>query len=91
MSRDEFTTKIRGNEGLQGRFVADPEAVLREYGVDMELTDAELDAVVGGVGNQAAFVHQLLTMVVHLEADGSGDFSLVPSPPILSGCKNGLP
>lgn len=70
-SRDEFTAHVRENEELRGRFIADPEAVLREFHVDMELTDDELDGVVGGTSSQSAFVHSLLTMIFEKEGPDS--------------------
>ncbi|HZU25782.1 MAG TPA: hypothetical protein VFA04_09675 [Bryobacteraceae bacterium] len=64
MKHEEFRTLITSDGDLQRRFVSDPRAVLAECGVGDELSDAELDSIVGGTaGSGSAFVHSILTTI----------------------------
>ena len=65
MNKEEFTRRLSGDKALQRRFVADPGAVLAEFGVETEteLSDDELGNVAGGLSGQPAFVHGLLMTI----------------------------
>ena len=69
MKQDEFLAFIKDNEGLRRRFVAEPEAVLREFQVDTELDEAELESVTGGVMSEPALVHSVLTSIFNKSGD----------------------
>ncbi len=56
MTRGEFAGRIRGDRALRRRFVADPEAILSEFGVGGGLSDTNPD----GVNDGTAMTGQLL-------------------------------
>jgi hypothetical protein len=64
MTQSEFRAALAADQKLQSRFISDPKAVLIEYQVSDELTEAELDSVAGGTISEPEFVHSLLTSIL---------------------------
>lgn len=63
MTQAEFQAHIESDDLLRRRFIVNPKAVLTEYRVDNELSDAELDCVSGGTVSEPEFVHRVLTSI----------------------------
>ncbi len=63
MTQAEFRAALASDQDLQTRFILDPKAVLNDYQVSDELSDADLDSITGGSLSEPEFVHSLLTTI----------------------------